>query len=901
MKLVASKTELTVLRSICGRNPALSGTLLSSVDSSYFFNEYAKEIYGRILSITRSAGAVPVWRDLFEDPKLHEGTRDKLKTTEIERIRTKDEAKSSIIRLNDYRQMRGLYALSDYVVGALREKKASADELLAYSADQIVKLRQTKLNEHSVLSFGVGNNTVKIVKSLLEAEEKNFIPTGFSNFDDENGGITFGSLFTIGGTSGGGKSALASQLALNWSGMGEHVAVVPLEMSEQEQTARIMANAAELDVRKILFQRLSKEEKIKYLKAFKRLVLRNKKAGGAYKIFKPQSDMAIEDIMAALYPTGTRIKIIDYISLLKGIDGDDQWQKLGAVARYCKVYAENHNEIVVLLCQVNDEGKIRYAQAIKEHCVVGGTFVDVPQGLKRIDSLAFASKLGDQKLKTSVVSEGRLEKTSHWHYNGKRKVYELTAANGQAIKATAKHRFLTVNPSTLDLEWKELSKLKVQDYVALPNRSLWSTTEPRSLQACSVESLHHNIKVPHFPKHLTADLARYIGGMLSDGYIGKYHLQYVTIGTQKELVEVMSKAFGKCFGAINGRVTKKATPAGVTIYRHICGLNLVKEFLLKNFDGLSGGSKEKFIPTSIMQSGKKIAAACLRGMFDGDGSVGVNSLSLSSSSKEMLRRAQLLLQKFGIHSSLSNKSLTIYHNRYLKVFLQEVGLDCKEKREKLEACLKKTAKQNDKIKVRQGSYEVLPYLRQILNAARTHTYSKDPARNLLVDMGVEHMPNIQVYKKHITSRVSKRLNEIQFGLGDRAEALCSYDWVKVSSIEGKGIEKVYDLTVPSTSSFVADGFVTHNSSYCWVFVSTKQTRENELLTVDQLKARNGRQFDFSLRAKLDVMRIRDLELEEQQELRDRKKKKRKSGSEDKEDKRSSPSDSYLADIADEDD
>jgi hypothetical protein len=61
--------------------------------------------------------------------------------------------------------------------------------------------------------------------------------------------------------------------------------------------------------------------------------------------------------------------------LLKGVDGDDAWQKLGAVARYCKVYAESKNIIVVLLCQVSDDGKIRYAQAIKEHANYAWIFV----------------------------------------------------------------------------------------------------------------------------------------------------------------------------------------------------------------------------------------------------------------------------------------------------------------------------------------------------------------------------------------------------------------------------------------------------------------------------------------------------------------------------------------------
>jgi predicted ATP-dependent serine protease len=209
----------------------------------------------------------------------------------------------------------------------------------------------------------------------LDPEQANYLPTGFSAFDDENCGIGFGNLFTIGGTSGGGKSTVAMQLAVNWMNMGEDVTMVPLEMSEDEMTARLMANAAGLDVRKILFRRLSKGERVKYIKAYKKFVRRAKTAGGSFRLFKPKQDMTIEEIMASIYPFGSRVVIIDYISLLKGVDGDDAWQKLGAVARYCKVFAENNNMIVVLLCQVNEEGKIRYAQAIKEHSSYCWVFV----------------------------------------------------------------------------------------------------------------------------------------------------------------------------------------------------------------------------------------------------------------------------------------------------------------------------------------------------------------------------------------------------------------------------------------------------------------------------------------------------------------------------------------------
>jgi hypothetical protein len=84
-------------------------------------------------------------------------------------------------------------------------------------------------------------------------------------------------------------------------------------------------------------------------------------------IWSPEEDYGIEEMLFMLKPYKYRVVIIDYISLLKGADGDDQVKALGRIARFAKVYAKNTNTVVVLLAQLSDEGQVRYARAIKEH------------------------------------------------------------------------------------------------------------------------------------------------------------------------------------------------------------------------------------------------------------------------------------------------------------------------------------------------------------------------------------------------------------------------------------------------------------------------------------------------------------------------------------------------------
>jgi len=157
--------------------------------------------------------------------------------------------------------------------------------------------------------------------------------------------------------------------------LGYKTVVVPLEMSESEQMSRFLANATGLDSLRINLKRLADEEKQAAYRRFKRVNRKIEDAGGRFTIFRPHEDLSIEETLAACHSFNPDVVYIDYIGLLKGADGDDQWKKLGQIARYGKVYAGNHNKIVCMAAQVGDDGRIRYAQSIKEHSSLAFTFV----------------------------------------------------------------------------------------------------------------------------------------------------------------------------------------------------------------------------------------------------------------------------------------------------------------------------------------------------------------------------------------------------------------------------------------------------------------------------------------------------------------------------------------------
>lgn len=163
------------------------------------------------------------------------------------------------------------------------------------------------------------------------------------------------------------NSQLAIQLCKNMSEYAESVAYVPLEMTEHESSARLMSNLSKVPMSKILQKKLAPGEKKAIKKSYMDYVTSLKKSGNRFTIFSPEEDLTAEEILLLLKPYNHKVIVIDYISLLKGVDGEDSWQQLGKVARMCKIYAKNNNVIIILLVQINKEGEVRYSKALVEH------------------------------------------------------------------------------------------------------------------------------------------------------------------------------------------------------------------------------------------------------------------------------------------------------------------------------------------------------------------------------------------------------------------------------------------------------------------------------------------------------------------------------------------------------
>jgi hypothetical protein len=356
----------------------------------------------------RKEGHVPDWSALCSDSRISEKSRRILRSYEDRPARDKDKALSIKRGLERFRQLRGIATVGQHIYDSLEGEKVETDELLEDLRDSIASIQSRVDVKAEMHHTGKGNNSLKLVKDILYGKVKKFIPTGFKGFDEKNGGFLTGSLVVIAANSGGGKSALANQLAKN---VAEHamsdVCIIPLEMTAGQMWCRTFGILTGLDVHNIQQKKITRDERHLIIRKYTKWAKKLKKNETRHTVWAPEEDMGIEEMLYILKPFKYEMIIIDYIGLLKGADGDDQVKELGRIARFAKVYAKNTGTTVVLLAQLSDEGAVKYARAIKVTvdagvdeitCDMAGT------GLVEGDSTGSETKVAETTVEISPTS-----------------------------------------------------------------------------------------------------------------------------------------------------------------------------------------------------------------------------------------------------------------------------------------------------------------------------------------------------------------------------------------------------------------------------------------------------------------------------------------------------------------
>ena len=432
-------------------------------------------------------------------------------------------------------------------------------------------------------------------------------------------------------------------------------------------------------------------------------------------------------------------------------------------------------------------------------CIVSQTYILTANGYTRIGDVLVdwgvdSNDINPREIPANVEMinrYGEKETTDALTVNGERHVIRIKNNLGITQEVTDNHPLLVMNKSG-EVNWVESKDIKVGDYL--------------------VSRIGDNIFGNN--NSVNEEEAYFIGLLIADGYIaGENGVEFTN--DQPELLDFMEATLNEKYGNL-GRVRRveRAGSKGISInlssresrrrLKDEYGLDYVK-------------SIGKTVPAYIMSSPKNVQLSFLTAYLETEGSWNTTDklgMEVTSKSKELMHLVQLMLLNLGVATRLTEKRVKKYpDNVYYRLTFSSVSTA------KLLPML--NFKTNQRISQRveylatfnarayhNSRESVIPYAKTLLKKyAETieyGTYGNDKTQLYRNGNGASAQVVREAIEKNPDGDKDLRdyISELANG---------NYLFNKVLSVEDGGMQPTFDLSMPKTHSFIAEGNINHNT------------------------------------------------------------------------------------------
>jgi recombination protein RecA len=388
-----------------------------------------------------------------------------------------------------------------------------------------------------------------------------------------------------------------------------------------------------------------------------------------------------------------------------------------------------------------------------------------------------------------VNEQGGLEPVFTLTHNNRKPVLKLRLRSGRTVKATHNHPFRVMSEHGM-VVWREAGKIAVGDTVI---SALYGAVEAAS------------------GTEISEDEAVVLGYLVAEGTLtSRTAVQFTN--WNPEVSGEYTKLVEGLFGVKVKNYYDKEFHVHSKAFRELLaekyGLDYVK----------AAGKK---IPACIRTAGYKAQRAFLSALFEGDGWIDPTStVGLGTASEELARQVQLLLFGFGIPATISSTYNAKYERDYWSViinpavahlFLAEIGFRSARRQGQVDAHFKKSP--------RDSQFENIPNLSGLIKDLRDNCRGSREFDRIAGDLFRKDM-NLGCSRQRLLKIIDWFDEHLpEFGANAdmivhylRHLARAPYTYEEVVAIEDAGLEPTFDVVMPFTHSFIANGVLSHNTS-----------------------------------------------------------------------------------------
>lgn len=357
--------ETRILKTLADRPEE---NLYAVLAQDFFGSPVSREIWDRLQNLKAAGKRFPSSQTLATDPVLGENARTMLGGPL--RAYGEHEIESAYDQLEGYRKNRHYFWMLSKVTEICKESSPNHPEAQKI-LEACLRSVQAPQTQDEVLSYGGENEKVVDLyeKELDVSVEETFIPSGFRQIDKQQGGLSRGRLYTLGANSGGGKSLMANQIAINAYRGKFSVGYVSMELGRAECLFRTQANITKIPHDRFQLKNLSDADRMKSDRDLAEFLSWGETNGVRLDYICPKADMNLPQILAQIEGLNYDLVVIDYINLIAAINPKEGlWWNIGEGFRLMKRFNERNRNVGIMLVQLDDDtGKIKYAQSIRHH------------------------------------------------------------------------------------------------------------------------------------------------------------------------------------------------------------------------------------------------------------------------------------------------------------------------------------------------------------------------------------------------------------------------------------------------------------------------------------------------------------------------------------------------------
>ncbi|MFE9186899.1 LAGLIDADG family homing endonuclease [Micromonospora haikouensis] len=407
-------------------------------------------------------------------------------------------------------------------------------------------------------------------------------------------------------------------------------------------------------------------------------------------------------------------------------------------------------------------------------------------------------------LKISSLDGDR--KTDAFYYGGVRPVRTATLRSGHSVTGTYPHRLLTAGEG--GLVWKTLGELQPGDHVATQyGADLWSSV-PASLRDVVTSRSYGNQRSVTLPQEMTEELALLLGAYAAEGHTSRSNWTITITNSVDSVLERIQAAWQSVFG-LTARIDRQPGKCPAVVLSS----KTVVEFMTEL--GCGSRASEKRIPDAVLRSPRDMVLAFLRGLaLDAYVTTAtVPKWAICLDSPALLDDLQAVLTNLGVVHGRVSKFNSEYGKSYDEVYAAGyqgqllVSMVPFLEPEKAAAAAHYLAQSYG-----TGTADVVPGItgRELYNLIP----AGKPGRGGVRGDRSSFAFLLDERTTHVTRRTVERVASL--------DGVVLPGWLRqvldgnlhfspVDSVVDAGEREVFDLSVPETHAFVANGIMNHNT------------------------------------------------------------------------------------------